>query len=395
MVVTTARSNVFFGAGSPDPPWAQPSELVWHKRISLSSRGWPRVSSGPRSANGWETLEYLRLQSAFRCLLNSLRWSPIAIILMTLCAPASAQRWLPAFQDAQIDRRFDVENGLQPLWLFHAGATFLDRETEDNRILMQNAVDPSEQLNADDFDFGWTAGVEAGLVRRWWDNDGIELRMIHTSELDATANLTTAVASLQINSSPPVFAPNVSSVSGRYFTKLYSAEANYHHWLGRYASGIIGFRYAAVDDDLLVLVDSNPLDHRYTATTRNDLYGLQVGLLGGPRPCFGWMIVSGTAKVGVFGNDARHRAALDTGAVVLRINDSADNLSWMAEANAKAELPITHHLSITGGYTVMWLDQIAIATDQLPQSNFFTGTGHSERGTALFHGGVVAVELRY
>ena len=316
-------------------------------------------------------------------------------------ASASAQdaslvaRLLEAQHAAVNDRQFDVSAGLQPLWEFHGGVTILDRVTEDARILMQNVGNPGEQLSADDFNFDWTTGFEGSFIRRWWDNDGFELRFLTTGNVDSMVEVPSTATSLQINAATPIFAPDVTALLGDYETALSSVELNYHHWIAPYATGVIGLRYATLDDDLTILIDSTPEDFIYDVDTRNDLYGLQIGLLGGPR--LGWtgLILTADARVGVYANDLRQRSSLDTGAVVLRVRESAENISWLAEAHARAELPITRHVSIRGGYSVYWIDQVAIASDQLLRSDFFTGTGKSKKGAALFHGALIAVELRH
>ncbi len=300
-----------------------------------------------------------------------------------------------AYRNVIIDRQFDVSAGLQPLWMFHAGVIHLDRVTEDSYSMMQNVSAASEQLNASDFNFDWTTGFEFDLISRWWDNDGIEFRVLSTTNLDASEQVPMTATSLQINASPPIFAPNVTQLHGRYRSEMSSWEFNYHHWIARYSTGIIGFRYINLDDDLGVTITSAPTNYDYSALTRNNLYGMQIGWLGGPRVCWGGIIVSAAAKGGVYANAVRHNAALDTGAIALPIRESNTNLSWMAEASLLAELPLTRCLSVTGGYTVLWFDQIAVASDQLPQSDFFNGSGYDDGGTALVHGAVGGIELRF
>lgn len=322
------------------------------------------------------------------------------VLVCWMLAPAYAehtgigQRILEAQHVAVNERQFDVSSGLQPLWTFRGGVTYFDRVTENSRILMQNVANPGEQLNADDFDFDWTAGIDASFVHRRWDNHGFELRYLTTGDWESDVAFPSTATSLQINAATPIFAPDVTALMGVYESDLSTIELNYHHWIAPYATGLIGIRYATLDDDLNVLIDSAPTDFLYDAQTRNDLYGVQLGVLGGPR--LGWwgLILTGDAKIGLYASDLRHRSALDTGAVVLRVRDTHEDIAWLAEANVKAELPITRHLSLTGGYNVLWVDQVSIASDQLLQSDFFSGTGQSVKGTALYHGALVALELR-
>jgi hypothetical protein len=59
-----------------------------------------------------------------------------------------------------------------------------------------------------------------------------------------------------------------------------------------------------------------------------------------------------------------------------------------------AELRIHPCLSIIGGYSALWLESVAIASDQISSSDFFNGVGSDDRGGTLFYGANVAVVLR-
>lgn len=273
-------------------------------------------------------------------------------------------------------------------------AVYMDRMTEDSLVLMQNTANLSEQLNAEDFDFSWNTGLDVSLLRRRWDDNAMELRYLDLGQLHADAFVLANANNLVFNSMPPVFFPNVQSIDSRYTSEVRSFEANYHFAVYDTIHYLAGFRYVGLHDDLTAILDANPQAFLYRATTRNNLYGAQVGVLGfqhGPICRSLW--TSAFAKIGVFGNDARHQSLIDTGVARLTVDDSDGNASWVGELGFVTQLPVTSRLSIHGGYSMLWLERIAIASDQMQVSDFFNSTGSDNRGDAIFHGAHVGIEL--
>jgi hypothetical protein len=283
---------------------------------------------------------------------------------------------------------------LKPRWLARGSVVYMDRVTDDSRALMQNTANLSQQLNADDFDFGWSVGLDVSLMRKRWDNNGFEFRYLDLGQLDADTFVITNAASLMLNASPPVFVPNVQSIDARYTSDLYSFEANYHYWISDFVTYLAGFRYLGLDDDITAQLNADPQTFLYRASSRNDLYGFQVGVLGFPPGLLcGCLNTTAFAKVGVFGNAAEHHSLLDTGVANLRVDDSVGRTSWAGEIGITSAWPVTACVSVLGGYQMLWFERVAVASDQLMVSDFFDGVGMNDRGGAIFHGAYLGVEL--
>jgi hypothetical protein len=101
-----------------------------------------------------------------------------------------------------------------------------------------------------------------------------------------------------------------------------------------------------------------------------------------------------SAKVGLYGNDAEQTSIL-TGTVGQRADSPADTAAFVGEFKIGLEVPLTHCVSISSGYTLFLMQRVAVASDQLQATNFFTGTGSDDEGNALFHGGSVALTLQF
>ncbi len=284
---------------------------------------------------------------------------------------------------------------VKPRWFAEAAALYMDRATADSRILMQNTSDASQNLNADDFNFDWVVGFEASLTRRLWNDDGVEFRYLDLRQFDSSVTTLISTDTVRVNSDPPLFLPNVQSIAAELESEVFSIELNHQHVINDSMTLIAGLRYVSMDDDLATEFDSNPQRFSYDAATRNDLYGLQIGVIGSRQSVLSRCLsTSAVAKVGVYGNDAEHRGRVDTGAPPLSIIDSADTVAFVGEFGLSAILRLGNCVSVRGGYAMMVVEGVAVATDQLPRSDFFNSTGSNDEGGMLLHGAHLAIELQ-
>jgi hypothetical protein len=282
--------------------------------------------------------------------------------------------------------------GMRPRWQFQLGAVYMNRLDEDFRVLMESTINPLRQLNAENFDFDWEPGMDLSFSLVCWDDDRMEFRVLGLQEYSAEQRIDTAGSPIRIDSAPPVFTPNVQAIDALYTSELNGFELNWH-WV-TYApfNYLAGFRFASLDEELSTILEANPQNFGYQTITRNDLYGLQIGLKSAPEwPLFGCHCLSWFAKAGIFGNDARQRTVLETGAIGQVVGESPATSSVLWEFGLGLNLPIHDCLRIEGGYSALILDRIAIASDQLRTIDFLNASGSHNRGTAMFHGAGLAL----
>ena len=58
-------------------------------------------------------------------------------------------------------------------------------------------------------------------------------------------------------------------------------------------------------------------------------------------------------------------------------------------------MQLTDHLALRGGYRLLWLDGVALASDQLAVSDFANGSGFNDSGNVFYHGAFAGFELAY
>lgn len=160
---------------------------------------------------------------------------------------------------------------------------------------------------------------------------------------------------------------------------------------------LAGFRYLTVDEryDINSLdLDTGPGD--YTILTRNRLYGGQVGARTQ------WQVerfvFDFEAKAGVFANAAHQdqRVVDSDGAVLRDANGSEHQAAFVGEVSSYLFIPMGSHFTGRLGYTAIWVDELALAPNQLDFTDTATsGTGIYARRGILIHGFNAGMEFRW
>lgn len=283
-----------------------------------------------------------------------------------------------------------------PRWQIGGGVLLLERSTPDSLVLMRDTTDPTRNLNADDFDFDWEAGWELSLARRLSNNNRLEARVMSVDSWNAPAVATTnstLLNPLRINTNPPTTAPEVQTIDASYGSDLQGLEVNYilddrcWNWL-------VGFRYIELDEQLQANLNALTQVHTYDVGTRNRMYGIQAGGSLAIWSCENWSI-DGVLKAGVFYNSQGHSSVLRTSAAAQTAVDAADRTAFAGELCFAATYDVTDRLALRFGYEMLWLETVALASDQIPGTDLFTETGIVADGGVFYHGAFVGLEHRH
>jgi len=288
----------------------------------------------------------------------------------------------------------DCDCYTSPTWTFGADAVFMQRGRPDSLVLMQDAAAPARNLNADAFGFDFTTGWDVSLERNTI-NGGLEARLL---SIDGWNSATTAMVGppptlVRINNFVPFFLPGVTSVNATYNSELLSAELNLRRRLTDRINLLGGFRYLELDEHFHATLNAAVLPSTYDTATQNRLYGGQLGA-DATLWCGDRLTVEGLLKAGIFHNIAGQNTILDTGVVVVNAADDDDRVAFLGELAFTANYCLTDTLSLRAGYDLLWVETVALAADQIPATNFFTGGGIAADGGAFYHGAFVGLEYR-
>ena len=302
-------------------------------------------------------------------------------------------------------------------------ALFLKRERgfADQPIV----VDPNTGttfLSTSDLDFDFEPGLRATFGMRLCGGRALEFSYFGIFEGDASASAVRpdpfAFLIFPDNFFGNVFV-DMDSVQVDYSSSLHSFEANLpcccgccdpcgydecgcgevrcqsFEWFG-------GFRYLNLDEELNItaqrIVGGAVEEGTYDISTANRLYGAQLGArLRRTQGRWGW---EATGKAGIFANDAeQEQTVIDFPNFPLRptVSSRSTEVAFLGETNVSALYRLTDVWNLRAGYTVLWIEGVALAPDQLDFDFATSPSGdqlHNSGGIFL-HGVNVGLEARW
>jgi hypothetical protein len=249
----------------------------------------------------------------------------------------------------------------------------------------------SNQIN----DTSFQLGPRITLGRTWCDGDGWEVSYFGIDGWSSIAKVNgngdlaipgdLGVASLSFF--------NTDAMSVSLLTQLHSFEINYDRQFDIFTM-LGGFRYINLTEQF----DIRPSDpsSQYRISTRNNLFGGQIGARTGQQmERLSWSL---TAKVGIFGNDAKQQQYVeDFPAFNLRdANSNLDCTAFVGEINFLANYQVNKTWSLRVGYNLIWVNQIALAPAQVDFTNTTqSGTVVATNDGLFLHGANVGLEAHW
>jgi len=190
---------------------------------------------------------------------------------------------------------------------------------------------------------------------------------------------------------------DADTIGVSYSSQLHNFEINRVTPFHR-CSLLVGFRYLNLNEQFnLHAIDSDSGASDYRIHARNNLFGAQLGARIERRwRCFDWEL---TGKAGVFGNVGRQATWMGDFDNTVILRDSATtrgNVAFVGDLNCTLLFRLNDIWTIRGGYTLMWVEGLALATDQLDFTDTVTsGTAVRNGGGVFLHGANVGLEARW
>jgi hypothetical protein len=279
----------------------------------------------------------------------------------------------------------------------------MTRSNPDNDVLFFNPAVEGETLRGSDFDFGWQPGVEFGVTkhRLFWDTD-LEFRMWAIDGWTSGASSSFSGPTTAIATNPRLEGMGARDVLSTYASKIGSLELNLKHrstivprW-----KWIAGFRMLELDEHLQsTFSDPNERlgDFAYNVNTRNRLYGFQLGgefdVISGCNWC-----VRGFLKGGIYGNEANNSSNFDCltrPECNFLAGENKSQTSFVGETGISVKYCVCDNLAIRADYRAIWVNGVALASDQINATEYLTFTGASTSGDVLYHGGFLGMEYSF
>jgi hypothetical protein len=286
-------------------------------------------------------------------------------------------------------------------WYTAADAFILHRTNgSDDQVVVLEDNTGDTVLTTGDLEFDFEAGPRLLVGRRLGCGWAGELSYFGTHFWRASE---TATDTNNLDIPGPLVAvandfDNADQMELTYGSELHNAEFNVVHQHGCW-SLLAGFRYLNLDERFNINATDNDGDvSDYTTSTRNNLYGGQLGARTRRRTsCRMWWELE--TKAGVFGNDADQDFLVqdNNNTVVLFDTSASDSeVSFIGDLNVTGVYALSRAWSLRTGYFVMYATSLALAPDQLDFTNDAnTGTRINTDGDLFLHGFNLGLEARW
>lgn len=283
-----------------------------------------------------------------------------------------------------------------PRFSVRAGAVIMQRIRPQSSLLAVNATTGDTLANADDFLFNAAGGPDLSVFYHFDSDRSLEARYFGIDGWNVNQSFTTPNI-WAIPSAVPILAPP-GSATINYSSRLYSTEINLRNVSGfnERWTWLFGFRWVQMDDDLRYNIDAGASDATVNYFTGNNLYGAQLGgdvrLWDRGGPFTADVVVKG----GVYGNSARQATSIFSGpAFTAESSENRGKVAFVGEIGVTGAYQWTDHIAIRGGYQMMWLQGVAVASDQVAVANIATGDGLETSGNVFYHGALMSLDFTW
>jgi hypothetical protein len=276
-------------------------------------------------------------------------------------------------------------------------------------------------LSTKDLDFNFDPGLRATVGMRLCDGLAVEFSYFGLFQGNASA--------VAVKPDSNAFLTFPDNLVGNVFVDIDRAQVNYSSWVNSFevdfpcccgccdecrhecGCGEIrcrsltwfgGFRYLNLSERLNILAVRNVSgaveEGTYDVRTTNDLFGAQLGARSRRlRGRIGW---EASGKAGIFGSSAQEtQSVTDFPNFPLRpnVSSSRGGVAFVGETNLSAFYRLTDVWNLRAGYSVMWIEGLALAPDQLDFNFAASPSGNQLRGGGgmFLHGVNVGLEARW
>ena len=305
----------------------------------------------------------------------------------------------------------------EPLWTSYAlaEARFWQRDNQAfNRPLGVTVGDGATVLETNDLQFPVAAGVRTFYGQRSPEDGGWEVG--YFGVYGQTATNTQGTIPPNFVQLPEPLGGNLTEdgefLTGKYSSVLNSAEVNLFatdsDWIDDPAGWatldwLAGFRYVGVEEDASLITDCCQMDGQYLvvpyrARTRNNMFGGQLGVRG--RRAWDRWAVEGWAKAALMGvaQEQIQDPLFDYTGFQQRpaLSRSGGEVGFVGDLTMSAVYRITDVWGIRAGYSLLWLDGLALAPDQFDfATDAGAGTQLVNSSGIFYHGANLGLEARW
>jgi hypothetical protein len=307
--------------------------------------------------------------------------APTAAIASAPAIAASSDPWSEEWTDETLD---DCLPPVWSHWTLNLDAILWRRQTPDGlRLAVSN---PGIEPDAASMTFDHEVGPRLAVIRRGISGWDVELNYFGIEGGYAELNMPDAVDPRVPGDNPGgLYASDalqllIVGMKARYESRLHSEELNLRRDLNQTWTGLIGIRCIQLHENFHVDQGAT-LGPFYSIESENRLFGLQIG---GEGKLFRTerFLLSMSAKAGLFENNSEQSTSdlTATGALSnttpapgvppYSLNASTNQASFAGELGFIGTYRVSESILLRAGYNLMWLDDVALASEQLVVNEF-------------------------
>ncbi|MCA9039563.1 MAG: hypothetical protein KDA65_04370 [Planctomycetaceae bacterium] len=263
-----------------------------------------------------------------------------------------------------------------PEWSFRAEALYWHRSDpkggEPLLIRVPAMAAPGSYIG-NDVDYDNELGHRYRLERMNSDGSGFDMEYFGINDWSDTVRW--------VEQQMFVLGTDIGAGSGAVTSdsEFYSWEVNGRRDWDPWTTFFAGFRVLVLDEYTSVSGAGDMQNVFASIDIENNLYGAQIGI---DRTLFdngGVLTIDMTFNLGVFYNSIE----ADTVNFPALYDNESSAASLLRELNFNMTLAVTDHMSVIGGYTLIWLDDLALGPDQFLDPN----NSVNEDSNIFVHGG--------
>lgn len=230
-----------------------------------------------------------------------------------------------------------------------------------DEVLIYDDTTDEEILGLEDIEYPLATGIRGYVTYQtpcWKLNLGyMTNRWKKGKEITGSGNLDAIVGSVDYFQASDILTTQSSHLN--------SYEINIMHQFDRYLCGSIGFNMVEIKERFAMETLTPGAASTYVITTRNKLYGAQLGFLLG-IPLVEYIDLQFIGKGGAYWNDAGERVSFtdDNNTTLVDFGENHGHIAYAAEANVGLVLRPFEWVSFHGGYVFNYYSHIAFASKQ-------------------------------
>jgi hypothetical protein len=290
-----------------------------------------------------------------------------------------------------------------------------------------------EASNSNQFRQGFSAGPKISLT--YHDDSGYGVELSYFNIFDQSASKTIGPDNPPdwlVMKAPGIFWQtqdfSYQGMAWRATTNLYNVEANGRLDITSRVTLLAGVRWLQLNDDLegtltpadrseptwkqtypyynynlfqvAQLLPDGPAGNYppfWNTSTRNNLYGVQIGVDGKILE-LGRFSLDGVIKIGLFDDNAEQSTGVSLKKQVFPSQATTNHAAFASEAGLQVKYQLLKGLALKAGYEVLWLDGVALAPGQIQETLTLTNVralGVNCGSSVLFQGATAGLEYSF